>query len=219
MNDSQASVHCVVLLDLVIAWTDTLWMHVIQVEYEEILPFQDFALRVPPHAMYRLPWLLEKVLQEPGRVRILHYLEIVVDRNHASRCCHCNNYHGMLIYFLSQIVNKLSPIYGFQLNASFSIGMTYVSVKVRRCLPFSRYLHVLFTSPNLLPWYFLTDVSCQKVSQLSRNEILGFLSQASIYAAAASVCLHHKWTLLKPVSESMTQSGCCCCHEASFFYS
>ena len=37
-------------------------------EHEEVLPYGDFALRVPQHAIYLLPTILDLVTREPGRV-------------------------------------------------------------------------------------------------------------------------------------------------------
>lgn len=37
-------------------------------EYEDILPFRDFAIRIPQNDIHRLPELLDDILQRPGRV-------------------------------------------------------------------------------------------------------------------------------------------------------
>ena len=39
--------------------------------FEDILPYRDFAIRIPQHAMYLLPTILQAVLAEPGRVSLL----------------------------------------------------------------------------------------------------------------------------------------------------
>lgn len=41
----------------------------LQMEFEDILPYQDFAFRFPQHAIYRLPVVLNEILALPGRVR------------------------------------------------------------------------------------------------------------------------------------------------------
>ena len=40
----------------------------LQMEFEDVLPYHQFALRVPPHAIYMLPTILERVLNTPGKV-------------------------------------------------------------------------------------------------------------------------------------------------------
>lgn len=40
-----------------------------QVEFEEILPYEDFAVRIPQHYLYLLPAILEMLMQQPGLVR------------------------------------------------------------------------------------------------------------------------------------------------------
>ena len=39
-------------------------------EFEEVLPYQDFAIRLQSSVIHGLPELLEEVLQEPGRVNV-----------------------------------------------------------------------------------------------------------------------------------------------------
>ena len=38
-------------------------MSLLQMEYEDLLPYSDFALRLPQHMIYRLPVILEELLQ------------------------------------------------------------------------------------------------------------------------------------------------------------
>jgi hypothetical protein len=40
----------------------------LQMPYEDVLPYKDFALRISQHAIYLLPSILEFVMAEPGRV-------------------------------------------------------------------------------------------------------------------------------------------------------
>ena len=42
--------------------------YLLQMPYEDILPYKDFALCISQHAIYMLPTLLEAVMAEPGRV-------------------------------------------------------------------------------------------------------------------------------------------------------
>ena len=37
-------------------------------DFEDVLPYHQFALRVPSHAIYKLPTILERVLNTPGKV-------------------------------------------------------------------------------------------------------------------------------------------------------
>lgn len=42
-----------------------------QVPYEDVLPYKDFALRLPQHAIHDLPRILEELLtKQPQRVSI-----------------------------------------------------------------------------------------------------------------------------------------------------
>jgi len=43
-------------------------MYFMQMPYEDVLPYKEFALRISQHAIYMLPTLLEIVMAEPGRV-------------------------------------------------------------------------------------------------------------------------------------------------------
>ncbi|KAK9789922.1 hypothetical protein WJX73_004978 [Symbiochloris irregularis] len=40
----------------------------VQVPFQDILPYQDFAIRIPPHMIYRLPEILQTVLADHQRV-------------------------------------------------------------------------------------------------------------------------------------------------------
>lgn len=49
------------------------WLNcVLKMEFEEVLPYQDFALKIPQHAIYKLPDLLNEVQNQPGRVSAEH---------------------------------------------------------------------------------------------------------------------------------------------------
>ena len=37
-------------------------------EFEDVLPYHEFGLRLPSHAIYMLPSILERVLLTPGKV-------------------------------------------------------------------------------------------------------------------------------------------------------
>ena len=37
-------------------------------DFEDVLPYHQFALRMPSHAIYKLPTILERVLNTPGKV-------------------------------------------------------------------------------------------------------------------------------------------------------
>lgn len=55
----------------------------LQMEYEDVLPYSEFAIRLPQHAIYRLPAVLQEVMDTPGKVQenILHdsILQIVLN--------------------------------------------------------------------------------------------------------------------------------------------
>ncbi len=40
----------------------------VQQEYEEVLPYHAFAVRIPQHAIYRLPEILDELMQDPEKV-------------------------------------------------------------------------------------------------------------------------------------------------------
>ena len=40
----------------------------VQVEFEDVLPYQDFAVRLPQHYVYKLPEILEQLQNQTGRV-------------------------------------------------------------------------------------------------------------------------------------------------------
>ena len=42
-----------------------------QMEYEDVLPYSEFSVRLPQHAIYRLPYVLQEIMDTPGKVRIL----------------------------------------------------------------------------------------------------------------------------------------------------
>ena len=40
----------------------------VQMEFEDVLPYSEFAIRIPQHAIYRLPHLLHEIMDTPGKV-------------------------------------------------------------------------------------------------------------------------------------------------------
>jgi len=58
--------------------------HALQQEYEEVLPYHAFAVRVPQHAIYRLPQLLESLMKNTTKVGqgsgtvIVHFREALL---------------------------------------------------------------------------------------------------------------------------------------------
>ncbi|KAK9817385.1 hypothetical protein WJX74_003985 [Apatococcus lobatus] len=40
----------------------------VQMEYEDVLPYSEFAVRLPQHATYRLPHILEQIMDTPDKV-------------------------------------------------------------------------------------------------------------------------------------------------------
>lgn len=49
-----------------------MWGALLQVEFEEVLPYKDFAVRVPSHMLYHLPTMLDNLMKEPGLVSTQH---------------------------------------------------------------------------------------------------------------------------------------------------
>jgi hypothetical protein len=47
-----------------------------QQEFEEVLPYHAFAVRLPQHAIYHLPQLLETLMEDPIKVLSMHKLAI-----------------------------------------------------------------------------------------------------------------------------------------------
>lgn len=41
-----------------------------QMEFEDVLPYSEFALRVPEYATYRLPHMMQEIMDTPGKVII-----------------------------------------------------------------------------------------------------------------------------------------------------
>ncbi|KAK9819900.1 hypothetical protein WJX72_003779 [[Myrmecia] bisecta] len=52
----------------------------VQMPYEDVLPYKDFAVRVPQHAIYRLPDLLDSLLADPAKVRAMQARMACVSR-------------------------------------------------------------------------------------------------------------------------------------------
>jgi len=48
----------------------------LQQEFEEVLPYHALAVRLPQHAIYRLPQLLESLMKEPTKVIPKHKLAL-----------------------------------------------------------------------------------------------------------------------------------------------
>lgn len=55
-------------------------------EYEDVLPYSEFAIRLPQHAIYRLPYVLQEIMDTPGKVQaiFLHASMLQVVLNIAS---------------------------------------------------------------------------------------------------------------------------------------
>lgn len=55
-------------------------------EYEDVLPYSEFAIRLPQHAIYRLPYVLQEIMDTPGKVQatFLHDSMLQVVLNIAS---------------------------------------------------------------------------------------------------------------------------------------
>ncbi|KAK9817397.1 hypothetical protein WJX74_010418 [Apatococcus lobatus] len=46
----------------------------IQMEYEDVLPYSEFSIRLPQHAIYRLPYVLQEIMDTPGKVQHMQHM-------------------------------------------------------------------------------------------------------------------------------------------------
>ncbi len=46
----------------------------LQMEYEDVLPYSEFSVRLPQHAIYRLPQVLQDIMDTPGKVLAMPHL-------------------------------------------------------------------------------------------------------------------------------------------------
>lgn len=53
-----------------------------QVEWEDLLPYKDFAIRIPHRLIWKLPALLKDLLQDTNRVRLLCLSSFECPRDH-----------------------------------------------------------------------------------------------------------------------------------------
>lgn len=51
-------------------WTLPLTRSVVQMPYEDVLPYPDFAVHIREHALFRLPEVLDAIISTEGAVRV-----------------------------------------------------------------------------------------------------------------------------------------------------